>query len=217
MRGGPERTRSRSGWSAGSRRRSAAMFTVLGLAACGGGRDAPSAEPAGESPAIAVPDTLSDVSAGVEEDSAAPGDSATPGDSAPAHDSAAEDAGPPPMPGEGAPREFRLLLVNPHDHPARVFASAGAARVALDTVAAGDSTRVDVRVRADRILLEAEDETGAGLGSVELELVPDDINRWEIGPPPGPRVAVRGGRAAGVRPVRPPAGRRPLRAPKPRL
>jgi len=155
--------------------RAGLAVVLVVAAACGGEEEDPSPETvdgdtvAGRAEAIVVPDTLAADSLASAED---PADSALP-----------------PMPGEGEPRAFRLLLVNPHEHAARVFASAGAARVALDTVPARDSALVDVRVRADRILLEAEDERGAGMGSIELDLAPDETNRWEIGPPPGPRVA----------------------------
>lgn len=150
-----------------------AGLAALAVVACAAESGEPRAEAsAGGGVPIVVPDTAAD-SAGV------------------GADSAIVDDGPdlPPMPGEGELRDFRLLLVNPHGREARVFASAGAVRVALDTVPAGDSVRVDVRVRADRIRLEAEDAGGAAIGSLELELEPGEINRWEIGPPPGPRVA----------------------------
>lgn len=154
-----------------------AALLVLGAGGCGGesGDSPPERASGDETGAIVVPDTSAADSAGTAEDTEGPEDSILP-----------------PMPGEGDPREFRLLLVNLHDHPARVFASAGSARVALDTVPARDSALVDVRVRADRILLEAEDERGVGIGSIELDLLAGETNRWEIGPSPGPRVASAG-------------------------
>lgn len=166
----------------GARRRAVALLAGALLAACGGDAGQPAAdgpatrESTDDPTAVVVPDTLA-------------ADSAPPGREPASTD---DDPALPPMPGEGEPREFRLLLVNPHDHAARVFASAGSDRVALDTVPARDSTLVDVRVRADRILLEAEDEQGAGIGSIELDLGTGGTNRWEIGPPPGPRVASAG-------------------------
>ena len=155
-----------------------AALAGLGLAACAGEGGEPLAEElaTAETDAIVVPDTLAADSAAPDPDTAE-----------------ADRPGLPAMPGEGAQREFRLRLVNPHDREARVFASAGAARVALDTVPGRDSTLVDIRVRADGILLEAEDERGVGVGSIELDLVHGGENRWEIGPPPGPRVTASAG------------------------
>lgn len=167
------------------RRLVAVALAGLAAAACAGEPgEGPAEDPSGEPRAVVIPGGQAGDSA------AAPDSTAVAPDSAAAADTVEDDRPAlPPMPGEGAPREFRLLLVNPHEHEARVFASAGAARVALDTVPARDSTRVDVRVRSDRIVLEAEDAGGARIGSIELDLAPGRTNRWEIGPPPGPRVA----------------------------
>jgi len=84
------------------------------------------------------------------------------------------------MVGEGELREYRLLLVNRLRRPAYVFASAQAGRVALDTVPTSDSAFVDIQVRADEVLLEAEDDAGRVVSSVSIELVPAGLNRWEI-------------------------------------
>ena len=96
----------------------------------------------------------------------------------------ASDAGEAPgglLPGEGPPRVYRMLLVNALDVPAHVFAAAGAGRVAVDTVPAHDSVRVDIRVRADMVLLEARDAGGVLLRGEEAALVRDRTNRWVIG------------------------------------
>lgn len=77
-------------------------------------------------------------------------------------------------------RTYRLLLINPRPIRAVVHADAGAARVLLDTVPRHDSVRVDVRVRAVRLLLTATDRFGEWLGAASLELVPDSLNRWEV-------------------------------------
>jgi len=157
-----------TGWTRGA---AALVLAGLTFAACGAERGA--AEP--DAKAVVVPDGTAPDSGQVAADT-----------------SGSRGSGLPELPGEGAPREYRLLLVNPHDHEARVFASAGASRVALDTVPARDSIRVDIRLRADRVLLEAEDERGGGVGSIELDLSPGAPNRWEIGTPPGPRVTRAG-------------------------
>ena len=85
-----------------------------------------------------------------------------------------------PLPGEGPPREYRLLLVNALDVETRVFASAGAASVVLETHPSQDSARVTIRVRADMVRLEAREEDGTLLGEIDLVLAPDTLNRWLI-------------------------------------
>ena len=102
----------------------------------------------------------------------------------------------PLLPGEGEPRDYRLLLVNLLEAEAFVFASAGAARVALDTVPAADSVLVDIRLRADHVLLQAEDPEGVLVDSASIDLVGTRLNRWEITSPARRRVAV--GDVAGV-------------------
>lgn len=122
--------------------------------------------------------TLSLAAACSDEDDG--GDEAATGDAPP--DSALALA-PPPLPtlaGEGEVREYQLLLVNRLEGRAHVFASAGAGRVVLDTVPGSDSVFVDIRVRADEVLLEAEDDAGHVVSSITLDLVRADINRWEI-------------------------------------
>ena len=84
--------------------------------------------------------------------------------------------------GEGDPHVYRLLLVNSRDAEAHVFAHAGAARVTLDTVPALDSVRVDVRLRATRVSLDAEYATGRPMSSDVLELCLESVNRWVISP-----------------------------------
>lgn len=160
-------------------RSAATAVAVLTAGACAGGADGGGSETGTGAAAVEIPDTGS-----VATPDSAVGDGGA---------TAAEEGngGPPPLPGEGEPRVYRLRLVNPLDEAARVFGSAGAARVALDTVPPRDSTLVDVRLRADRIRLEAEDEDGRGLGAVDLDLLPGEPNRWLIGPPAGPRVATR--------------------------
>lgn len=89
----------------------------------------------------------------------------------------------PTLAGEGEPRLYRVLLINASDHEALVFATAGAARVALDTVPGRDSLQVDIRVRADRVDLEAEDASGRSLKRETLDLAEGSVTRWVIGPP----------------------------------
>lgn len=86
----------------------------------------------------------------------------------------------PPLPGEGEPRIYRLLLVNALESEATVYASAGARRVVLDTVPARDSVRVDIRMRADEVDLEARDPRGYALAETTLELAAAGPNRWVI-------------------------------------
>jgi len=105
-----------------------------------------------------------------------------------------EPDGPPPLPtlpGEGEAREYRLRLVNLLEREALVFASAGAGRVALDTVPGTDSTLVDIRLRADRVLLEARDRSGRVLKSETLDLDGTTVNRWEITVSDASRAVVR--------------------------
>ena len=102
----------------------------------------------------------------------------------------AGDDSAPLLPGEGEPRGFRLLLVNRLAGEAFVFASAGAARVALDTVARADSAFVDIRLRADHVDLEAEDESGRVLSTTSMDLVRGQINRWEMTPDTPSRVSL---------------------------
>ncbi len=96
----------------------------------------------------------------------------------------------PTLPGEGEPRRYRLLLLNRTDTEVYAFASAGAAQVVLDTVPAADSVRVDVRVRAGRVNLEARDAGGRLIVSGVIELVVGVVNRWEIRVPPNGPVAL---------------------------
>lgn len=86
----------------------------------------------------------------------------------------------PPLPGEGEPRIYRLLLVNALESEATVYASAGARRVVLDTVPARDSVRVEIRLRADEVDLEARDPRGYALAETTLELAAAGPNRWVI-------------------------------------
>ena len=102
--------------------------------------------------------------------------SGVPPDSTPSADAAAVA----PLPGEGPTREYRILLVNPLDVDAYVSAAAGAGSVVLDTVPRRDSVRVNVRVRADLVRLEARDAEGILLASTDLALAGDTLNRWDI-------------------------------------
>jgi len=97
----------------------------------------------------------------------------------------------PRLPGEGDLRDYHLLLVNRLDGDAFVFASAGAARIALDTVPASDSTFVDIRLRADQVTLEAENGSGQVVDSASIDLVRMQINRWEITPRDRSRMTLR--------------------------
>ncbi|MFV1988216.1 MAG: hypothetical protein ACC682_13105 [Gemmatimonadota bacterium] len=96
----------------------------------------------------------------------------------------------PLLPGEGDLREFNLLLVNRLGRDATVFASAGAARVVLDTVMRSDSVYVDIRLRSDQVHLEAEDDTGEVVTSTSIDLVGAGINRWEMVAPRRDRTAL---------------------------
>lgn len=87
----------------------------------------------------------------------------------------------PALPGEGEPRTYRLLIVNTTDADAFIYARAAADRVAVDTVAAADSSVVDLRVRADWVDLDAEDPAGRAVASERLDLSEDVVNRWVIG------------------------------------
>ena len=84
----------------------------------------------------------------------------------------------------------------PESVPAYPFrlASAGAGEVLLDTVAAGDSSQIEVRVGSDPLKLRAVDLDGNELGSDYLDLPdmatasspPDSTApiRWELPPSP---------------------------------
>lgn len=92
------------------------------------------------------------------------------------------------LPGEGPPRVYRLLVVNPLEDHAFVFAAAAARSVALDTVPPRDAIRVDIRVRADMVLLEARDSSGTLLDREDVTLDRDHLNHWIIGAGPTSRV-----------------------------
>ncbi len=79
-------------------------------------------------------------------------------------------------------RRYRLLLVNRAGVEAVVYASAGAGRVLLDTLAGRDSSRIDVEVRAERLRLEALDLGDETLADAEVRLDPDSLTRWEVPP-----------------------------------
>ncbi len=70
---------------------------------------------------------------------------------------------------EGVPA-YPFKLVNPRVYAVIVYASAGAGEVLLDTVAAGDSTQIDVRVGSDPLKLRAVDLDGNELGSAYFDL-----------------------------------------------
>lgn len=100
-------------------------------------------------------------------------------------------------PGAGATESvpaYPFRLVNPRVYPVIVYASAGAGEVLLDTVVAGDSVRIEVRVGSDPLKLRAVDLDGNELGSAFLDLPdPDSASpppdsaapiRWELPPSP---------------------------------
>ena len=60
---------------------------------------------------------------------------------------------------------YPFKLVNPRVYTVIVYASAGAGEVLLDTVASGDSVRIEVRVGSDPLKLRAVDLDGNELGS----------------------------------------------------
>ncbi len=84
----------------------------------------------------------------------------------------------------GAARLYPLRLVNPRFYPIVVLASAGAREVLLDTVAARDSSRLNVQVAAGLLRLRAVDLEGNELGVTVL-------STWRDDPPGG---AARGAR-----------------------
>ncbi len=88
---------------------------------------------------------------------------------------------------------YPFRLVNPRVYPVIVYASAGAGEVLLDTVASGDSVRIEVRVGSDPLKLRAVDLDGNELGSEYVDLPdmapsssPDTTApiRWELPPSP---------------------------------
>ena len=95
-------------------------------------------------------------------------------------------------------RLYPLRLVNPRFYPIVVFASAGAREVLLDTVAAMDSSRLNVQVAAGLLRLRAVDLEGNELGVAFLSTWRDDPPggaeggarrgvdslSWELPPPP---------------------------------
>lgn len=60
-----------------------------------------------------------------------------------------------PTRADTAARRISLRLVNAASSPLAVFAEAGAGRVAVDTIAPGDSVLVDLETRADSVLVSA--------------------------------------------------------------
>ena len=93
---------------------------------------------------------------------------------------------------------YPLRLVNPRFYPIVVFASARAREVLLDTVAARDSSRLNVQVAAGLLRLRAVDLEGNELGVAVLSTRRDDPPggaeggarsgvdslSWELPPPP---------------------------------
>lgn len=171
------RGRGKAGWRSGVRSRSSVrslpgggvplLVALCGCAAACGGGAPPPEDP--ERPAGAEALAPSEEA---EEASAAAG---TPGPA----------AGPLPiLPADTLHplRSYALLLVNGGPGPAVVYADAGAGRVLLDTVAGADSVRVNVRVRATRLRLEAADRWGEPLGAGAVELVADSVARWSVPP-----------------------------------
>ncbi len=87
-------------------------------------------------------------------------------------DSGSRD-GPPqqmPAPDTGEVPSRIVRLVNPRAYPVIILGSAGAGEVLLDTVGAGDSALVDVRVGAELLKLRALDLEGHELGGGFVEL-----------------------------------------------
>lgn len=89
---------------------------------------------------------------------------------------------------------YSFRLVNPRVYEIVVYASAGAGEVVLDTVSAGDSVRIEVRVGSDPLKLRAVDLDGNELGSEflalpDMETAPSPPDsavpiRWELSPSP---------------------------------
>ena len=83
----------------------------------------------------------------------------------------------------GGVRLYPLRLVNPRFYPIVVFASAGAREVLVDTVAARDSSRLNVQVAAGLLRLRAVDLEENELGVTVLSTGVDSLS-WELPPPP---------------------------------
>ena len=86
----------------------------------------------------------------------------------------------------GGVRLYPLRLVNPRFYPIVVFASARAREVLLDTVAARDSSRLNVQVAAGLLRLRAVDLEGNELGVAVL-------STWRGDPPAGAEGGARRG------------------------
>jgi hypothetical protein len=86
----------------------------------------------------------------------------------------------------GGVRLYPLRLVNPRFYPIVVFASAGAREVLLDTVAAMDSSWLNVQVAAGLLRLRAVDLEGNELGVAFL-------STWRDDPPGGAEGGARRG------------------------
>jgi hypothetical protein len=159
--------------------RAAVFLAAIALAGCGGGEgdsgEAVDAD-AGGAPAETGSAAAGNTSAPGSGDTLAGDPAGLPGgaDTAPGNPV-------PALPGEGEPRTYRLLIVNTTDADAFIYARAAADRVAVDTVAAADSSVVDLRVRADWVDLDAEDPAGRPVASERLDLSEDAVNRWVIG------------------------------------
>lgn len=91
-----------------------------------------------------------------------------------------ESASAGPADRDDRPVHRRLLrIVNPGEDDVVVYASAGAGRVGLDTVAAGDSAEVNVESRAPRVGLHAM-AGGRRVGSDSLDLTAAGTARWRV-------------------------------------
>ena len=75
-----------------------------------------------------------------------------------------------PAPDAGDVPSRIVRLVNPRAYPVVILGSAGAGEVLLDTLGAGDSALVDVRVGSELLKLRALDLEGHELGRGFLEL-----------------------------------------------
>ncbi len=77
-------------------------------------------------------------------------------------------------------RVLKVWLVNRRSSPVIVEATAGADPVAVDSLEALDSARVNLEVRADSVRLTTRSADGRELGARWLHVAEDSVTRLEL-------------------------------------
>lgn len=92
----------------------------------------------------------------------------------------ADGASPPAGADARVLRTHRLRVVNWAPDPALLYGSAGAREVLLDTVPGADSARLELRIRADSVVLRATSPYGTLRGRTVVRFRRGEPGRWVI-------------------------------------